>query len=59
MKITVQGTDIEGITLTTEAPVTVNGEIAMESGALIPIRQAGGCAWPWRQSAISPRPSSR
>lgn len=36
MKITVQGTDIEGITITTEAPVTVNGEIAMESGALVP-----------------------
>ena len=36
MKITVQGADLDGITLTTEAPVTVNGEIAMESGALVP-----------------------
>ncbi|HXT31039.1 MAG TPA: carboxypeptidase-like regulatory domain-containing protein [Vicinamibacterales bacterium] len=36
MKIVVQGTDIEGVALTTEAPVTVTGEIAMESGALVP-----------------------
>ena len=36
MKITVQGSDLEGITLTTEAPVTVSGEIAMESGAQVP-----------------------
>jgi Carboxypeptidase regulatory-like domain len=36
MKIVVQGSDIEGITITTDAPVTVNGEVAMESGALVP-----------------------
>jgi len=36
MKIVVQGADIEGVTLTTEAPVIVNGDIAMESGALVP-----------------------
>jgi len=36
MKIVVQGVDIEGVLLTTEAPVTVNGEITMDSGALVP-----------------------
>jgi carboxypeptidase family protein len=41
MKIAVQGTDIDAVTLTTEAPVTVNGEIAMESGALVPDPPSG------------------
>jgi hypothetical protein len=36
MKIVVQGADIEGVVLTTQPPVTINGDIAMESGAPVP-----------------------
>src|SRR4051812_33523691 len=41
MTIVVQGADVEGVMLTTQAPITVNGEIAMESGALVPDPPSG------------------
>jgi len=41
MRLVVQGADIEGLVITTEPPVAVSGEIAMESGALVPESPGG------------------
>ena len=40
-KLVVQGTDIDGVSLITEAPVVVSGEVVTESGAPLPETPAG------------------
>ena len=41
MKLIVQGADIDGVSLVTEAPVRIGGEVVTESGAPLPQAAAG------------------